>query len=334
MRVLVTGGRSLLAAQVARQLHGRGDEVRLMQRHPAPVAAELTLCETLGDITDPHLVNRALTGSEVVIHCAARVGINGSRAQFERTNVEGTRTLLRAARVVGVQRFVYVSSPSVAHAGRSLVGQAATPADPHGARGHYARSKAAAEQLVLAADAAGFATLAVRPHLVWGPGDQQLIGRVVQRARAGRLPLVGGGLALIDTTYLDNASDALVAAADRAEAGRGRAFVVSNGEPRTVAELLSEICGAAGVGGPRWRVPKAAAWGAGAASEVIWRVLARADEPPMTRFLAEQLSTAHWFDLRETERVLRWTPRVSLRAGFTNLNRYFAEQTEAAARVG
>jgi len=195
------------------------------------------------------------------------------------------------------------------------------PADPDRARGDYARSKAAAELLTLAADSPDLAVVAVRPHLVWGPGDTQLVARIVERARSGRLALVGAGTALIDTTYVSNAADAIVAALDRApeDGVHGRAFVVTNGEPRMVAELVDRICAAAGVASPRLRVPVPVAKAGGAAVQRIWSALGRTEEPPMTRFLAEQLSTAHWFDQRRTREALRWSPRVSLREGFVRL---------------
>ena len=193
---------------------------------------------------------------EAVIHLAARVGVVGSAAQFHAANVTGTRTVLEAARASGVSRFVFISSPSVAHSGSALAGMGADPADPARAKGHYSRSKAQAELDVLAADAPGFTTIAIRPHLIWGPGDTQLVGRILERARSGRLALVGGGRALIDTTYIDNAVDAVVAALDHAPDGHGQAFVVSNGEPRTVAELFERICAAGGVPAPERSVPR------------------------------------------------------------------------------
>ena len=168
---------------------------------------------------------------------------------------------------------MHVSSPAVAHAGSALVGAGAGRADPDAARGHYARSKAVAEQLALAADSPDLTVLAVRPHLVWGPGDTQLVSRLVDRARAGRLPVLGSGAALIDTTYVDNAAAALVAAVD--SPAHGEALVVSNGEPRPVEEILRRVCRAAGVPEPRfvcppgWREPPAPWWtavGCGAAA--------------------------------------------------------------------
>jgi nucleoside-diphosphate-sugar epimerase len=269
------------------------------------------------------------------------VSVTGSYADFERVNVEGTSCLLAAMHAAPVSRLVHVSSPSVANAGRALVGVDAAPADPAGSRGPYARSKAVAEQRALAADTSngGWASvIAIRPHLVWGPGDTQLVARVVERARRGRLALVGRGNALIDTTYVDNAVDALCAALDRTDPSvpgqvHGEAFVVSNGEPRTVAELVTRICAAAEVEGPRLRLPFPLAYTVGAAVERIWPLTKHSDEPPMTRFLAEQLATAHWFDQRRTQEGLRWSPAVSLDEGFVRLAAWFAGQEPTPAET-
>lgn len=326
MRVLVTGASGLLGRSVAAELIARGHEVTCFQRRPARVAGGHDM---IGSVTDELAVTAAVTGMDGVVHLAAKVSLAGHRSEFEAVNVGGTRTLLRAARAAGARRFVFVSSPSVAHSGSSIVGRDAEPADPHRARGDYARTKAEAERASLAADAPGFAVVAVRPHLVWGPGDTQLVARVVARARAGRLPLLGSGAALIDSTYVDNAASAIVAAWERAEVVHANAYVVTNGEPRPVAELLAGICRAAGVRPPHWSVPAGLARGAGAAVEALWAVRPGVDEPPMTRFLAEQLSTAHWFDQRRTRRDLHWRPAVSLDEGFALLARSYDEDRRA-----
>jgi 2-alkyl-3-oxoalkanoate reductase len=319
VKVLVTGATGLIGAGVARALAARGEYVTVLQRR----SSELGLAEIRADVTDAEAMGRATAGQDAVVHLAARVGVTGSWADFESANVTGTATLLSAARGAGVARFVQVSSPSVAHAGHALVGAPATPADPERARSHYARSKAMAERLALAADGENLAVVAVRPHLVWGPGDRQLVGRIVDRARRRRLALVSSGSALIDTTYLDNAVGAIVAALDRAPEVHGEVFVVSNGEPRTVAELFERICTAAGVPGPRLSIPLPLARLAGAGVETHWRWAQRSDEPPMTRFLAEQLGTAHWFDQRRTRQALHWEPAVPLDDGFNRLAQWF-----------
>jgi nucleoside-diphosphate-sugar epimerase len=316
MKVLVTGASGFLGRAVAAEIAAAGHEVRCFQRRPSGVAG---VQDALGSVTEPAEVARAVADMDAVVHLAAKVSLAGDPAEFEAVNVGGTRTLLAATTDAGVSRFVFVSSPSVAHAGASIVGSDARPADPALARGDYARTKAAAELLALAADSPELRVVAVRPHLVWGPGDTQLVARIIDRARAGRLPLLGHGAALIDTTYVDNAASAIAAALGRAGAVHGRSFVITNGEPRPVAELLAGMCAAAGVRPPAWRVPAGVARAAGSLIESAWRVRPGADEPPMTRFLAEQLSTAHWFDQRSTRAELRWTPAVSLDEGFRRL---------------
>lgn len=328
MRVLVTGASGMLGGGVAQALADRGDEVTVLQRRPAG----LGLREVLADVADADAVRAAVAGHEAVVHLAAKVNVTGAWAGYERANVVGTRSVVEACRAVGVPRLVYVSSPSVAHAGASLVGVGAAPADPEAARGPYARSKALGEQIALAADGPELAVLAVRPHVVWGPGDPQLVARTVERARRGRLPLIGSGAALVDSTYVTNAVDALVCAVDRCPEVHGRPLVVSNGEPRPIAELLGGFAAAAGAPRPTRRVPAGLAAGLGTVVEAVWALRHRGDggqdegDPPLTRFVVEQLSTAHWFDQRETQSLLRWRPRVSLDEGFAELRRYFASQ--------
>ncbi len=321
MNVLVTGGTSLLGGLIASQLASAGNAVAVLQRRPSGLGLE----EFLGDINDLAVVEAAMAGRDAVVHLAAKVGVTGTREQFVEANVNGTETVVDAARAAGVERFVYISSPSVCHAGASLVGASASlPADPDQTRGHYATTKAMAELVALRANAPGFAVAAIRPHLVWGPGDTQLVGRIVERARQGRLAVIGSGSALIDTTYIDNAVDAIVAALERVPNIAGRAFVVSNGQPRTVRELFSRIVSAAGLEPPRLSVPYPVARSGGSLAERLWESRGRTDDPPMTSFLAEQLATAHWFDQREVRRALEWEPRVGLDEGFDRLRDWFA----------
>lgn len=316
MKVLVTGASGFLGRAVATRIADAGHEVTTLQRRPSGVTGARDIA---GSVTDPSIVRTAVEGQDAVVHLAAKVSLAGDPAEFTRVNIDGTRELLEAATAAGVTRFVQVSSPSVAHVGHALVGVGAERADPEGTHGHYARTKAAGELLALSYDAPGFAVVAVRPHLVWGPGDPQLVARIVDRARRRRLPILDKGAALIDSTYVDNAADAMLAALERAQEAHGRALVITNGEPRPVAELLGGMCRAAGVPAPSWSVPSSVARAAGSVVERIWAWRRREDEPPMTRFLAEQLSTAHWFDQRETREILNWEPRVSIDEGLARL---------------
>jgi nucleoside-diphosphate-sugar epimerase len=163
----------------------------------------------------------------------------------------------------------------------------------------------------------------LRPHLIWGPGDTQLVGRVVDRARRGRLALVGPGTALVDTLYVDNAADALVAALDQAPRLGGRVFVLSNGQPRTAAELTARVLAAAGLTVTPRHVPRWLAVAGGSLVEQVWARTGRTDDPPMTRFLAEQLATAHWFRQAPAQAALHWRPAVGLDEGFARLADWF-----------
>ena len=328
MKVLLTGANGLLGRSTALALLAEGAELTVLQRRPSGLPCR----QVLADITDRVAVRRAAAGQDAVLHLAAKVDVVGAWAEYQRTNVEGTSAVIEACRHHGVSSLVHVSSPAVAHAGQPLVGAGAGAADPRRARGHYARSKALAEVLALRADCAELAVLVVRPHLVWGPGDTQLVAPVVERARAGRLPLIGAGAALIDTTYVDNAVDALLAAVRACGEVHGEALVVSNGEPRPVAEILERVCRAAGVPGPRGRVPFPLAHALGAMFEAAWAVSNRRDTPPLNRFLAEQLATAHWFDLRRTREALQWRPRVSVDEGFIRLAEHYAAPGPVNAR--
>ncbi|MCW2810752.1 MAG: NAD-dependent epimerase/dehydratase, partial [Friedmanniella sp.] len=306
VRVLLTGASGLLGGATARALAERGDDVTVLQRRPAG----LGLREVLADVADADAVRAAVAGHDAVVHLAAKVNVTGPWAAYERANIIGTRSVVAACQQTGVARLVHVSSPSVAHSGSSLVGVGAEPADPDRAHGPYARSKAVAERDALAADGPDLAVVAIRPHLVWGPGDTQLVARIVERSRQGRLPLIGTGAVLVDTTYVSNAVDALVAALDRAPAAHGEALVVTNGEPRPIAEILGGMARAGGAPAPRRHVPVRVATALGLAVEGVWAVRRWAgrpeEDPPMTRFLAGQLSTAHWFDQRRTRDVMGW----------------------------
>ncbi|WP_349829546.1 NAD-dependent epimerase/dehydratase family protein [Brevibacterium litoralis] len=320
MKILVTGASGLLGSSLVEHLLGDGHRVTTLQRRPSGVAGAH---DVQGSVTDPTTVETAMAGQDAVVHLAAKVSMAGDPADFVQVNVEGTRTVVEAAQAAGVTRFVHVSSPSVAHTGASIVGEGAGPADPDHARGDYARTKAAGERIALAADSWRFPVLVLRPHLMWGPGDTQLTERIIDRTRSGRMPVLGSGAALVDTLYVTNAVEALVAALDAVCQVHGESLVVTNGQPRPIGELVERMARAGGAGAPRLRVPVPAALAAGAAVEKVWALGEHEDEPPLTHFLAEQLSTAHWFDQRRTQEVLGWTPRVSIAQGMQELAAHY-----------
>ena len=321
MKITVTGASGLLGSSVARALVADGHEVTTLQRRPSSAAGAH---DVIGSVTDPASVSEALTGAEAVVHLAAKVSMMGDPRDFEAVNIGGTRTLVDAALAAGVQRLVHISSPSVAHTGDSIIGQGAGPASPELARGEYARTKAAGELIALGADSEDFRVLVLRPHLMWGPGDTQLTERVIDRARSGRMPILGSGAPLVDALFVDNAVEAIVAAVGAVDTTHGEALVVTNGQPRPIGELMSRIAIAGGAEVPKLRVPVGPALAAGSVVERVWGWSEHDDEPPLTRFLAEQLSTAHWFDQRHTQEVLGWKPRVSIEEGLEILAAYYA----------
>lgn len=320
--IVVTGGGGFLGGAIVRQLLARGERVRSVQRSPAPQLEALGAQVVRADLGDAEQVDLALRGATAVMHVAAKAGIWGKAEEFQRSNVDATRHVLAACRQQGIARLVYTSTPSVVHGGGDLEGiDERAPLAVH-AHSHYARTKAEAERMVLAANGPALSTVALRPHLIWGPDDPQLTARVIARAKAGRLRLVGGGMKRIDSTYVDNAAWAHLLALDRlapAAACAGRAYFIAQGEPMPQKQLINGILAAAGLPPCTATVPVWAAHAVGAACEVVWTLLGRSDEPPMTRFLAEQLSTAHWYDLSAARADLGYLPTVTVQAGLARL---------------
>jgi len=314
MRILVTGGSSLLGRTVADQLVARGDEVTCFQRG----SSGSTAIDRLGDITDADAVRHAGSSQDAIIHLAALVAPKARWRDMASINIDGTANVLTAAR--DCARLVHISSPSVAFRNSAATGEDTRAADYAGRDG-YTRSKASAERLVL--DTSAVPTVVIRPHLVWGPGDTQLIGRIVSRARAGRLVLPDHGRALVDTTYVDDAAAAIVAALDSCTPGSdsvGHAWVVTGADPRPLRDLISSILRAAGIVEAPRSIPAPLASLLGSIVERTWP----GSEPPLTHFAARQLSVAHWFDQRETQRVLQWSPAIGLDEGFRRLAAWFA----------
>jgi nucleoside-diphosphate-sugar epimerase len=248
------------------------------------------------------------------------VGIWGRREEFERTNVEGTRTIIAACRAQGVRRLIFTSSPSVVFNDGDLAG--ADESRPLGSvfPADYPRTKAEAERLALAAhDPRGLAVTALRPHLVWGEGDRNLLPRVVARARSGRLRIVGEGRNKVDLTHIKNVVDAHLLAENAlsrpdSPAG-GRAYFITNGEPVVLWDWINDLLARLGIAPVTKRISLPAARRIGAVCEAAWRLLPLAGEPPMTRFLAAELAKDHWFDISAARRDLGYAPRVTMAAG-------------------
>ncbi len=277
----------------------------------------------IGDIRDGEVVQRACQGQDVVIHTAAIAGIWGKWDDYYQTNVVGTQHVVDACRRQGVPRLVFTSSPSVTFDGSDQCGVDERAPYPRHWLCHYPRSKAVAEQAVLAANGRdGLLTCALRPHLIWGPRDPHLVPRLLQRARDGQLRQVGDGTNQIDMIYVENAAEAHLAAAEALSAGSpvcGRAYFISQGQPVNCWEWINQILALAGLPAVRRRISTAAAWRIGAALEALYRLLRLTSEPRMTRFLAAQLGRSHYFDVSAARHDFGFQPAISTDDGMQRL---------------
>ena len=321
MKIIVTGGGGFLGQAVIRQLLTRGDHVVTLNRSDYPELAALGVDCRQGDIADPEAVLAAAQGCEAIIHVAAKAGPGLHAPDFERPNVRGTENVLAACSRHGIGVVVYTSSPSVVHGGGDIEnGDESLPYAEH-FQAPYPETKARAERLVLAANGPRLKTCALRPHLIWGPGDNQLLPRLIEKNRAGRLRLPDP-TKLIDTVYIDNAAQAHMLALDNlaGPAGAaGKAYFISNGEPLANGDIIARLLEAAGETPNIATVPPGLAMTLAGAVEGLWRLSRRRSDPPLSRFVVEHLATAHWYNLDAARRDLGYQPTVSIEEGLKRL---------------
>jgi nucleoside-diphosphate-sugar epimerase len=322
MKVLVTGGGGFLGGAIVRLLRQRGDAVRSITRSAYPWLDELGVEQSLGDLADLPAVERAVEGCDSVIHTAARAGMWGRYRDFFATNVTGTENVIAACRKFAVRKLVHTSTPSVVHAGGDIEnGNESLPYPKH-FDAYYPETKARAEKAVLAANGPELATVALRPHLIFGPGDPHLIPRVVAKAREGKLRRIGSRPVKVDVTVIDNAAAAHLNALDRLAIGAscaGKPYFISNGEPVEIWVFIDRVLAEAGLPPVSRRVSAWKARMAGRVLEWTYWLLRLPGEPPMTRFVAVQMSTAHWYDISAARRDLGYVPTVSVEEGLKQL---------------
>ncbi|MFQ5462065.1 MAG: NAD-dependent epimerase/dehydratase family protein [Phycisphaerae bacterium] len=318
MRALVTGGGGFLGTRIVEMLHARGDDVTALGRNRYPHLDRLGIATVAVDLRDADAVRRVVAGFDVVFHVAAVAGIWGPPDLFWDINAGGTANILGSCRANGINKLVYTSSPSVVFGGDDLCGVDEAHPYPRRHLADYPKSKAVAERMVLKANRATLATVALRPHLIWGPGDPHLIPRVMDRARRGRLVRVGDGRNLVDITYIDNAAEAHLMAADALEPGSpcaGKAYFISQGEPVRLWSWLGDILEAAGAPPVKRSVSFPVADRIGAVLEFVYRTGRIQREPPMTRFLAAQMAKSHYFSIEAARRDFGFAPRISTQEG-------------------
>ncbi len=342
MRALVTGGGGFVGGKLARALRARGDDVIAYQRGSYPELEQAGVRCVKGDITDEHHLQAISRDVDVIFHVAAKVGGAGDAKEFERINVRGTENVIEACVKNGVNRLVFCSSPSVVdeQAGFAALDERAPYAAEYLA--DYPRTKAMAERLVLEAngrETAGLPlrTCALRPHLVFGPGDTGSLPRVIERAKKGRLRIVGDGKNRVDLTYVDNVVQAHLLAADalakRDSPAAGKAYFITNGEPVVLWDWVNEILVELGLPAVKRKIPRGVARVVGKALDVAWSSFGLSGEPPVTEWAAKMMATSHTYRIDAAARDLGYAPSVSMAEGRRRTVPWLKEQL-VAGRFG
>lgn len=325
-KVLVTGGGGFLGGAVVKRLVERGDEVRSFSRGYYPDLSSLGVEQIQGDISDKTAVENVIKGINLVFHIAAKPGVWGKYDDYFKTNVTGTQNVIDSCRKHGTPKLVYTSSPSVIFNGNDMEGVDESVPYPDRFHAHYPKTKAIAEQLVVKAAGESLKTIILRPHLIWGPGDNHLVPRII--ARAKKLLKIGNGKNLVDTIYIDNAADAHILAADSLRKKpelSGNIYFISQGEPVFLWDMINNILMAAGLGPVNRSIPFWTAWLIGAVFELAYGIFRIKKEPKMTRFVANELATAHWFDISAAKKDLGYSPVVSTKEGLKKLEAWLKE---------
>jgi len=322
MKVLVTGGGGFLGSAICSMLVSRDDKVQSISRNPYAKLNALGVAQFQGDLADKGAIYLAAQGCDAIIHTAAKAGIWGDYSSYYQTNVVGTKNILEVCKSLGIPKLVYTSSPSVVFNNGDMEGVDETVPYPESYLTAYPKTKALAEQMILKANDDALATVALRPHLIWGPGDNHLVPRILARAKAGRLRKIGSRIVMVDSVYIDNAASAHLLALDHLSFRSpcsGKAYFISNGEPWKLWDLVNEIIRAGNGRAVDKSVPVSLAYFMGWVFEMTYSLLRIQNEPPMTRFLAKELSTSHWFDISNARKDLGYEPKVSIKEGLVRL---------------
>jgi len=323
MKILVSGGGGFLGSAICRRLLQRGDEVVAFQRGAADELRTIGARIYRGDISDAAALGEAARGCTAVIHTAGKAGVWGDAADYQRCNVAGTQNVIAVCRSRSIPHLVHTSSPSIVHGNVDIEGgDESLPISSH-FLSPYPATKAEAERLVLAANDGELKTTALRPHLIWGPGDPHILPRLAAKVRKGRLALPGVNKR-IDTVFVENAALAHVLALSELQGQArcaGKAYFISNDEPLPQGEIIQRLLGAIGISAEIRPVPAWLAKAAGALCETAWPLLGLKSEPPVTRFSANQLSTAHWYNISAAKRDLAYQPEFTIAEGLAVLQR-------------
>lgn len=315
-------------------LRERGDEVVVVARGDYPQLASLGASLVRADITDLPALTGAADGCDVVFHAAAKAGVWGSHESYYKPNVVGTEMLIAACLATRVPKLVFTGSPSVVFDGRDQANGTSALPYAHPPSSHYSGTKAASERLVLKANSKPLATVSLRPHLIYGPGDPHLVPRVIDRASKGRLALVGDGTNRVSLTFIDNAAAAHVQAADRLSFNAtcaGRAYFINDPEPVVFGEWLTTLVARLGLPPIKRRLSIPTAAAIGGALEFVWKAFGLSGEPPLTRSVALNLGISHWYSIEEAVRDFGFAPPVKAEDGFERTVEWFRPRVPRAS---
>jgi nucleoside-diphosphate-sugar epimerase len=326
MKALVTGGGGFVGQAVVKMLVERGDEVGIIGRGAYPALSALGVAQFRGDIRDQDFLLKSCRGYDTIIHVAAKAGIWGKKNDYETVNVGGTENILKACRKNFIPSLVYTSTPSVVFNGHDIKGGDESLPLATSFLCHYAATKAKAERMVLAANSSRLKTCALRPHLIWGPGDPHLIPRLLDRGRRRMLRQVGDGDNLVDISYIDNVAHAHLLAADNLNStasAAGNAYFISQGKPINLWSWINDLFQRFAIPSVQGKIRFRSAYRLGSLLESVYRFMNINAEPRMTRFLAEQLAKSHWFSIARAQNDLGYQPIISTEEGEQRLVSFY-----------
>lgn len=325
MKIAITGAKGFLGGAVLKKALSKGYDVRIIIRSKTDRLAHPSAEVFNTDLADRDGVIAALEGCDGVIHCAAHSGIWGEYDRYYRDNVLATENIIHSAYVNGIKKIVYTSSPSVVFDMEDQNGIDESAPYPEKYHSYYPETKAIAEKQILEANCSTLATVVLRPHIIWGPGDTQMVPRIIKKAKKHHPIMIGNGDNIIDTVFIDNAAKAHITAYEALEIGSkiaGKIYFITNGEPMKYRDVMNGILKAANLPPLKKGVSKPIAYMIGCLLEWFHTITKNQNEPQMTRFLAKELSCSHWFKIDAAINELGYRPDVSMEEGFKLLGQW------------
>lgn len=324
MNILITGAGGFLGFEIAKLLRAEGHSVFNFSRKHHPKLDALSVKTISGDLRVSEDIEKALPGIDVVFHVAALAGVWGKKEDFFSINYEGTKNLVDACKKFQIKKLIYTSTPSVVFGSNDLKGVDESTPFPEKYFTHYANSKSLAEKYVLQHNSEGFLTCALRPHLIWGPGDPHIVPRLIEKAKNNRLKIIGDGKNLVDVIHVKNAAYAHLLALKKLGVNQsvaGEAFFISQERPVSLWTFINQILEQKKIQPIQSKISFKLAYFIGSLCELVFSVLKiYHKDPPMTRFVSMQLAHSHYFSQEKAKKELGYSPIISIEEGLKTLD--------------